>query len=78
MPKVAVNLAVSDSYMDRFEEVADASRKAGLEIDQKMPLMGVISGKIEDTQLEALKKISGIEVEISRSIKLPDPGSEIQ
>jgi hypothetical protein len=78
MAKVAVNLAVSDSHMDRFEEVADTSRKAGLEIDQKMPLTGVISGKIEDTQLETLKKISGVEVEISRSIKLPDPGSEIQ
>jgi hypothetical protein len=78
MPKVAVNLAVSDSYMDKFEEVADATRKAGLEIDQKMPLIGTISGKIEDTQLEALKKISGVEVEISQGIKLPDPGSEIQ
>jgi hypothetical protein len=78
MPKVAVNLVVSDSQMDRFEEVADASRKAGLEIGQKMPLTGVITGTIENSKLEDLRKVAGVEVEISRTIKLPDPGSEIQ
>ena len=78
MPKVAVNLVVSDSQMDRFEEVADASCKAGLEIGQKMPLTGVITGTIENSKLEDLRKVAGVEVEISRTIKLPDPGSEIQ
>jgi len=75
MSKVAVTLAVSDSHMDRLEEMAEAGRDAGLEIDRKLPLTRVITGTIEDSQVEALRRIPGVEVEIARSIRLPDPES---
>jgi hypothetical protein len=79
MAQKRINVLVSDDHLDRFAEVIKACQKAGLKIEQQAEATGVISGTIDAAKITDLKKVKGVtEVEQSRDIQLPPPGSPIQ
>jgi hypothetical protein len=79
MAQKRVNILVSDDCLDRFAEVVKACQKTGLKIEQQTGATGVISGTIDPAKITDLKKVKGIsEVEQSRDIQLPPPGSPVQ
>lgn len=73
---VGVILAVDS---DRFAEVTEAARQAGLTVTGEQPTLGTLSGTIAEDRIPALKAVSGINsVDRDRAIHLPPPDSPIQ
>ncbi|MFF9118590.1 hypothetical protein ACF09Y_23805 [Streptomyces massasporeus] len=66
---VGVILAVDP---DRFAEVIEAVRRAGLTVTGEQPILGALSGTIPENRIQALKKVVGVvTVDRDRTILLP-------
>jgi hypothetical protein len=73
---VGVILAVDP---DRFAEVVEAARRAGLTVTGEQPILGTLSGTIAEDRIPALEAVAGVEsVDRDRTIHLPPPDSPIQ
>jgi hypothetical protein len=64
---------------DRFADVVEAARRAGLTVTGEQPILGTLSGTIEEDRIPALKAVAGVEsVDRDRTVRLPPPDSPIQ
>jgi hypothetical protein len=73
-----VTVLVTPAFQDRFDEVVERTRAAGLQVESELRNVGVIAGSIESNQLDGLRSVEGVAaVEIQRVIQLPPPDSEI-
>ncbi|MFC4502366.1 MULTISPECIES: hypothetical protein [Streptomyces] len=73
---VGVILAVDP---DRFAEVVEALRGAGLTVTGEQPMLGTLSGTVAEDRIPALEAVAGVEaVDLDRTIHLPPPDSPIQ
>ena len=74
-----VNVSIADDHLDRFPDVVQRMKEAGLRVSQQMEAVGVVSGSIDPTKLSDLKQVEGVAaVERSRSFQLPPPESDVQ
>lgn len=74
--QVGVILAVDP---DRFAEVVDALRQAGLTVTGEQPILGTLSGTVAQDRITALQAVDGVEsVDLERIVQLPPPDSPIQ
>lgn len=74
-----VSVSVSDDYLDRFGEVADAARGAGLDIERQLKVLGILSGSIDPSRMEELQRVPGVQsVEQEHEYQLDPPESGIQ
>ncbi|MEU6591385.1 hypothetical protein ABZ923_19550 [Streptomyces sp. NPDC046881] len=75
-PLVGVILAVDP---DRFAEVVEALRRAGLTVTGEQPVLGTLSGTVAEDRIPALEMVDGVEsVDRERAVQLPPPDSPIQ
>ncbi|UUU33651.1 hypothetical protein JIX56_29490 [Streptomyces sp. CA-210063] len=73
---VGVVLAVDP---DRFAEVVEALRRAGLTVTGEQPILGTLSGTVAEERIPDLEAIDGVEsLDRERTIQLPPPDSPIQ
>ncbi|MEU3343054.1 hypothetical protein [Streptomyces sp. NPDC006668] len=73
---VGVILAVDP---DRFADVTEALRRAGLTVTGEQPLLGTLSGTVAEDRIPALEAIDGVDsVDRERTIRLPPPDSTTQ
>ncbi|WP_405764857.1 hypothetical protein [Streptomyces sp. NBC_01538] len=73
---VGVILAVD---RDRFAEVIEAARRAGLTVTSEQPVLGTLSGTIAEDRIPVLKAVAGVNsVDRDRIIRLPPPDSPLQ
>ncbi|OEJ49534.1 hypothetical protein [Streptomyces agglomeratus] len=73
---VGVILAVDP---DRFAEVVEALRRAGLTVTGEQPILGTLSGTVGEDRIPALEAVDGVDsVDRERTIRLPPPDSPIQ
>ncbi|MER7309597.1 hypothetical protein E5082_30305 [Streptomyces griseoluteus] len=73
---VGVILAVDP---DRFAEVVEALRRAGLTVTGEQPVLGTLSGTVAEDRIPALEAVDGVDsVDRERSIRLSPPDSPIQ
>jgi hypothetical protein len=64
---------------DRFDQVVEALRRAGLRVTSEQPLLGSLSGTVAEDRLAALAAVDGVlAVDPDRTVTLPDPGSPLQ
>jgi hypothetical protein len=74
-----VNISVADDWLERFPDVVDALKQAGLTVDQELEVVGIVSGVVDPARLADLARVPGVlAVEPARTIQLPPPESEIQ
>lgn len=74
-----VIVSVADHYLDRFPEVAQHLKEAGLQVDQELRETGVLTGTIDSSKTVELSRIPGVEaVEPERDYQLAPPDSDIQ
>jgi hypothetical protein len=79
MTKVRLSLSISDSHMNRIDEVAAAAMRAGMTVEQRLPDLGVLTGEIDRDKLARLRQVDGIsDVEEERTVRIPTPNSPIQ
>lgn len=79
MEKVQVTVSVDDAHLEQVEQVAEQLKTAGLDVEQTLFTIGVISGSVAPEQLDQLSQVAGVAaVEPDRSYQLPPPGTDIQ
>jgi hypothetical protein len=73
---VGVILAVDP---DRFADVVEALRRAGLTVTGEQPIVGTLSGTVAEDRIPALRAVDGVEaVDRERTVESPPPDSPIQ
>jgi hypothetical protein len=79
MTETRVNVAVSEDYQKRFADMVRRLKKAGMEVDQQWENLGIIGGRIDEEQIERLKRFKGVAgVEVDQEYQLAPPESEVQ
>ena len=79
MPKVSLLVSVNDDHLDRFSKVVKDVEDVGMEVEQKMEDLGVLTGSIDSEKDEPLRRVEGVShVEESRRFEIPPPDSDIQ
>jgi hypothetical protein len=70
MQTVNISVSVDDEYVDKIEEVVADLQAAGMNVENIMPILGVITGSVESTQIDALSQVEGVNaVEVSRTFR---------
>ncbi len=79
MPKVSVLVSINNDHPDRFSEVVNDVENAGMEVEQTMENLGVLTGSIDSEKVEPLRREEGVShVEESRRVGIAPPDSDIQ
>lgn len=79
MDKVRVNITIADAYSERMDQVTTDLEAAGLEVEQTLSTLGIVTGSIESEKLSSLSDVAGVDsVEADKTITLPPPGSNVQ
>ena len=79
MPKLSVLVSINDDHLDRFSEGVNDVENAGMEVEQKMEDLGVLTGSIDSEKVEPLRRVAGVShVEESRRVEIPPPDSDVQ
>lgn len=74
-----VNVSVDETHLDRFVEVVQRVRRAGLKVDQELDVIGVVTGSIDSEKVGKLSEVEGVAaVDPELTFQLPDPSSPIQ
>lgn len=79
MPDATLSVLVDQNHLNRFTEIVENCKRSGLNVDQQLNEIGVITGSIDSARIDALRQLEGVShVEASRDIKIAPPGSDIQ
>ncbi|WP_019499645.1 hypothetical protein [Pseudanabaena sp. PCC 6802] len=79
MSKVKVSISIDDAHIDRISEIAKSLQAMGVDVEQTLPSIGIISGSVSSEQVHRLNQIEGIQhVETERDYQLPPPDADIQ
>ena len=74
-----VNVSIAEDYRDRFPEVIERVKQAGLTVEHELAEIGVVTGTIDPARLAALERVEGVAAaELGRQIRIAPPESEIQ
>jgi hypothetical protein len=77
--KKQIVVSIDDSHLDRMPAVLDRLKQEGLEVQRSMPLLGVVSGAVEQEKFSSLREIDGVNsVEEERGVDIGPPDSAIQ
>lgn len=75
----AVTVTVADAHLARVADVADRLRAAGMEVEQVLAKIGVITGTVAAGRLSALETVKGVAgIERQTRFQLPPPDAEVQ
>lgn len=78
MARKKLQILVEHASLERFSEIVENCRRAGMTVERQMRTVGVFSGFIEEeSRLDDICKVAGVrEVEESRDVHgLDDPDS---
>jgi hypothetical protein len=71
-----VTVSIADAALARFDAIVAACRRAGLQVTQQLPSLGIVVGRIDPGRIPDLQRIEGVAtVELARDIELPPPDS---
>lgn len=76
---IRITVTLADTHADRAEETASSLRAAGMQVEQVLGTLGMVTGTVDEDQRAELEALDGVaSVSTERVIQLPDPGSDIQ
>ncbi|HLP92301.1 MAG TPA: ketohydroxyglutarate aldolase [Nostocaceae cyanobacterium] len=79
MSNVNLTVAVEENYMSQILEVAENLRSTGMNVEQILDQIGVISGSCDSDKMQDITQVPGVShVEIDREYQLPPPDSDLQ
>ena len=74
-----VSVSVDDAHVDTIGDVAEALRHRGMEVEQVMGSLGIISGSVPEETRSELLGVEGVaSVDESHGFQLPPPDSPLQ
>lgn len=72
-------VSVDDAHLPAMTEMVSALESAGMMIDQTMPVLGTVAGRIPPTRLADIGLVEGVAaIEEARRYQLPPPDSDVQ
>ena len=75
----SITVTVHDDHLGRIEALADQLRAAGMQVDQVLSSIGIITGEVTDAQRRAIAGLPGVAaVENQQEYQLPPPDADIQ
>jgi len=79
MSKVDVLVSIEADHLDRFSEVVKSIKDAGMDVEQQMKEIGIVTGSIDSVKIERLRRLKGIaQVEKPHRFQIAPPNSELQ
>ncbi len=76
---VQVSIAVDDAYMDDFADIIERGQELGLQVEQQLPEVGVIMGRMPADKIEDMAACKGVyAIERPRSFHIPPPEDDLQ
>ena len=79
MSKVNLTVSVADDHLKDFSDIVARCRKAGMNIENEMKSIGVITSSIDEAALDKLSRLKGVsQVEPERSFQIAPPDSDVQ
>jgi hypothetical protein len=76
---VSVVVSVDDDHLDDIGKVVTDLRRAGLRVDDVLDAVGMVTGTVTGTAVEALESVPGVaEVELQRVQRVAPPDAEVQ
>jgi len=80
MSKMDLLVSVEDKYIDRLSEVVKSCADAGMNVEQTLENLGVLTGSVDSAEkVELLRRVKGVShVEESRQIQIAPPDSPTQ
>ena len=60
MSRVEVIVKIEKNYKDRLSDIAAQCKNAGMNIEQQMSALGMISGTVERSAIGKIEKIDGV------------------
>ena len=74
-----ITISVADDAIDRIDEVVAALEDGGMQVDQVLRPLGVITGSADTRQVQAFGAVAGVaSVEPQRTFRLPPPDADVQ
>ncbi len=78
-PVPVVIVTVDDVHLAELDAVAQSLRRHGLQVEQVLPEVGLITGQLPVGHALAELRVEGVAaVEEARSIRLPPPDAAVQ
>ena len=76
---VAVAVSIDDDHLDDLDKVVAELRRVGLRVDSVLDAVGVVTGTVAGTAVEALESVPGVaEVELQRVHRISPPDGQVQ
>ena len=76
---VSVVVSVADDHLDDLGTVVTDLRRAGLQVDDVLDAVGMVTGTVAGSSVEALESVPGVaEVELQRVNRVAPPDADIQ
>lgn len=77
--QVRVIVSVDDTHLPNILDVAQSLRELGLDVEEVMDLVGVITGSCKPETVDTIAHMASVaSVEEEQEYQLPPPDSEIQ
>lgn len=74
-----VTVTVADSHVAAVQELAQRLARTGMQVDQVLAAAGVITGSVQDDQLEAIAALDGVAAVAGQvPFQLPPPDADVQ
>lgn len=79
MSQVKISVSVDDAHLPQIQQVSQQLQSSGMNVEQTLSAIGVISGSIQSERLDSLYQVEGVQnVEPQQDYQLAPPNSEIQ
>jgi hypothetical protein len=76
---VQIVVSVDSAHMPILAEVVAELESAGMVVDQTLPVLGTIAGRVPQARLDEVGHVEGVAaIEPARSFQLPPPDSDVQ
>jgi hypothetical protein len=74
MSELKISISLDDTHLEQISEIAKSLQSAGMNVEQTLPTVGVISGSIDSEQINRLYQIEGVQhIEPQQSYQLDPP-----
>lgn len=74
-----ITVTVDEAHVDRLDSVAEELKTAGMDVDQVLGSVGIITGSVAAEHRAALSGLSGVTaVESDQTFQIPPPDAEVQ
>ncbi len=79
MSQVKISVSVDDAHLPQIQQISQQLQSSGMNVEQTLSTIGVISGSISQGKLNSLFQIEGVKnVETQESYQLAPPSSGLQ